>query len=394
MNLLAKTAALLLTGLALTGSGTAAGDWPQFQGDPGHSGWNRSEAALTAANVSGLRPIWSVQARGAIESSVSAAAGIVYFTTVTGDVFAVRADNGQKIWSTHVSGGIGWPAPPPAITGDRALVVAIGAADENSLFAYDAGSGQLLWSDTIGNLGGGQIGAPTLASGVVYTQRQPLLAIDAETGEELWGRQPECFVCSPAVAGNRLFTVGDTGLGDTVFQARRLSDGKLLWSRHRRHVSFSSPVLAGGRAFLPAVGGTSRYTYIHSLWAYSQSGRLLWHRGLGRSRNLIESFAAVAGGRVFYPCQNGRLYALRATNGKLLWSARIGQTGSSPTIAGGVVYVVAGKKVLAFEAASGKRLWSFSIGHSQATPVVSGGMLYVGNEAGTLSAFALPSSTG
>ena len=87
----------------------------------------------------------------------------------------------------------------------------------------------------------------------------------------------------------------------------------------------------------------------------------------------------------------GRVYALRASTGKRLWSRAIATSASSPAVAGGVVYVGAGLTVYAFDARTGKTLWRARTSSDPSDPAVFGGALYVGSGDGTLYAYRLPS---
>ena len=56
----------------------------------------------------------------------------------------------------------------------------------------------------------------------------------------------------------------------------------------------------------------------------------------------VDSSPAVAEGAVFVGSQNGKVYALDANTGAVLWSTLIGGSSSmeaSPAVAGGIVYV-------------------------------------------------------
>lgn len=76
----------------------------------------------------------------------------------------------------------------------------------------------------------------------------------------------------------------------------------------------------------------------------------------------IDSSPAVSadGTAVYVTCSNGVLYALRASNGDILWPLRLGfSISSSPAIGrDGIIYVAAGDRRLHAVSAAGKLLWS------------------------------------
>lgn len=85
---------------------------------------------------------------------------------------------------------------------------------------------------------------------------------------------------------------------------------------------------------------------------------------------------AVANGVVYFS-SGGKLYALNASTGALLWSAPYG--GSSPAVASGLVYVGSGKNVYALNASTGALLWTYPTVSGPSTPAVTSGVVYVGS---------------
>ena len=83
----------------------------------------------------------------------------------------------------------------------------------------------------------------------------------------------------------------------------------------------------------------------------------------------MDSSPAVAGGVVFVGSYDGKVYALNASTGALIWSYTTGASVfSSPAVAGGVVYVGSDdRKVYALNASTGayhmelhnRQLWCF-----------------------------------
>jgi outer membrane protein assembly factor BamB len=107
--------------------------------------------------------------------------------------------------------------------------------------------------------------------------------------------------------------------------------------------------------------------------------------------NIEFSSPAVANGVVYEGADDGKLYALDASTGSLLWSFPTGGfIWSSPAVAKGIVYVgSADGKVYALKASSGAMVWSFATsGLVIASPVVTNGTVYVGSDDGTVYALA------
>ncbi|MBV8817065.1 MAG: PQQ-binding-like beta-propeller repeat protein [Acidobacteriaceae bacterium] len=116
------TATLALA--AVTGS---ASDWLSERGDADSSGWQRHETAITSATVAGLKVIWKVQLTGSAWSSpvilgrlVShrGTVELVFVLCSSGDLFAVDGDFGKVFWKRRLEPfGTNPPTPvlaPPA----------------------------------------------------------------------------------------------------------------------------------------------------------------------------------------------------------------------------------------------------------------------------------------
>ncbi len=128
-------------------------------------------------------------------------------------------------------------------------------------------------------------------------------------------------------------------------------------------------------------------------------GRLAvrWQKALGGT---VYSTPVVAGDRIFVDGYYGKLYALRLSDGKKLWTSTVGTTSdSTPAVWSNLVITpgmdASGGFVAAYEVASGSRRWRTSLAVDQygfiTAPAVFGSTLYV--SAGT-SIYALSASSG
>src|SRR5438105_2751201 len=143
-----------------------------------------------------------------------------------------------------------------------------------------------------------------------------------------------------------------------------------VWSQHDVSVTTADGVAYAG-------------TYDNAVYALRISnGSVLWHTKIDGS---VEELPAAANGIVYvssYVGQNGPayLYALRASNGAVLWRYSNNNYIYSPTLDNGVVYVASqDDSVTALRASDGIQLWRFAtLGgpESQISPAVNG-VLYV-----------------
>ncbi|MCC5998532.1 MAG: PQQ-binding-like beta-propeller repeat protein, partial [Thermofilum sp.] len=160
-------------------------------------------------------------------------------------------------------------------------------------------------------------------------------------------------------------------------------NGKVLWSFSTDSPVVSSPAYSTNFYF----GSSNGVVY-----AVSKDGREVWHTRLGGS---IETTPAVAFGRVYVGAGDGSLYALNASNGKLLWKYTTGgPIVASPIVSlNGIVYVGSTDgRIYALDAKNGELVWSDNTGASiEVTPVLDNGMLFVCSSDGTIRAYGRPS---
>jgi outer membrane protein assembly factor BamB len=104
-------------------------------------------------------------------------------------------------------------------------------------------------------------------------------------------------------------------------------------------------------------------------------------------------------GDIAYAGADGTVYALRSTDGTLLWRSGIdGGVGDQPVVAGGVVYVTASTAITAtlyaLRAGDGAQLWHHtSNGPEISTPIVANGVVYVGTQVGEVLALRAGNGT-
>lgn len=132
----------------------------------------------------------------------------------------------------------------------------------------------------------------------------------------------------------------------------------------------------------------------------ADTGRLIWRTKLG---GMADMQPLVANGMVYAVANTGDsgnggksgLFALRASDGKLLWSYSFPYSYiSNPVLAEGGIYVVSQTDVVALRASDGKLLWHRDDGgvkEDYASPVVRDGVLYTSqienNNKGVVNAF-------
>ncbi len=185
-----------------TGAGS---DWPTNGG----ATWNQRYSTLDeidTSNVAQLKGVWrthlngsGVAAKYSGESQPIVQDGVIYITTGNDDVYAVSADTGKIVWehTSNISQKIstvccGWLNRGVAIGDGR---VYLGQLD-GKVVALDQDTGGEVWSRQLVQWQKGQTitGAPLFLDGKLYLgvvgadfgTRGFLEAIDAETGDSDW----------------------------------------------------------------------------------------------------------------------------------------------------------------------------------------------------------------
>ncbi len=219
---------------------------------------------------------------------------------------------------------------------------------------------------------------------------------------EVWGF-PACgdAVDPPAIANGiayfpALCRIGQQSFSLTLY-AVNARTGVLLWQSplgvsHLDCEGTFPPAVSNGVVYAGSCYGMSAID--------AMTGARLWQNtdvGIVLSSYLYDNGAAVANGMVYFASSEGKVYALNASTGVLVWTfSNTYGTYGSPAIANGVAYVVTGDSVVyALDAATGSVLWtsvrtpSTEIG---GPPSVADGVVYISGLFGGIT--ALDANTG
>ena len=146
---------------------------------------------------------------------------------------------------------------------------------------------------------------------------------------------------------------------------------KLLWTWEGGESFESSPVIAGGVAYIGAGNG--------DLVAIDMAtGKTKWKYKTGAE--LGESTPAVGGGAVFIGDLRGGFHAVDAATGRVLWTFKtLSEIKSSPVVVGDRVLVGSyDQNLYAIEIKTGKQLWKFeTAGPVHGTPGIANGVAFV-----------------
>jgi outer membrane protein assembly factor BamB len=229
-----------------------------------------------------------------VTGGVGADAYTVLLGTRDGVIHALRADDGEPLWTAQLSSEI---LSPPAVNRELVLVL----TSDGRLTALNRSDGARLWS---------------------YDTQVPVLTLRGGS--------------APLLSGG--FALGGFASGRLV--TLRASNGQVLWENavglpagrselERIADVDSTPLLKGGVVFAVSYQGAVKALRL-------QDGQALWERPLSSYGALAEGYGAV-----FVTDDAGSIFALDQNDGVVSWQqpglARRGVTG--PAVAGGNLLV-------------------------------------------------------
>ncbi|MEM7141510.1 MAG: PQQ-binding-like beta-propeller repeat protein [Actinomycetota bacterium] len=179
--------------------------WPMF-GRTIERDFVGCDTDLTVDNVTDLRPVWFVNTADVVSASPVVVDGRLYVGDWSGIFYALDAETGDEIWRSQLrvnpqqyGGQISASASFRATIDGEQVIVASG----DTVYALDPDDGSELWAHVVTDDAFGEVlGSPLVAGDTVFVGfdahgaafRSGVLAISADTGEEIWYFDPELGV--------------------------------------------------------------------------------------------------------------------------------------------------------------------------------------------------------
>jgi outer membrane protein assembly factor BamB len=244
-------------------------------------GQNHFVCAVIAATG---QTLWKTETRNALYSSPAVTSHAVYATSSESKVYGLELDTGRIRWKSDRligatnapavsgnlvivglftgvivaldsrTGSVVWQtAVDPYVETDPTIargLVLVGAG--STLHAFDARTGEDRWHVSIGSENSFMYSSPAVAHGVVYVtaSHDALVALDLDTGEELWRRVVGPFPTQASVANGVVYV----GEGQTLHAFDGITGEPLLdLEVPGAGLASDSPAVAQGMVF---VGGT------------------------------------------------------------------------------------------------------------------------------------------
>ncbi|MDY6771620.1 MAG: PQQ-binding-like beta-propeller repeat protein [Candidatus Nanohaloarchaea archaeon] len=247
------------------------------------------------------------------------------YTLAAGIVFALDANSGDTKWRKDVGHNVESPLSP--IMGNGFLFYGENAG--NQAVGFSISSQSVAWTYKTGY---------SVRSGAAYADGRVFMgsddgsmyAYDASSGDVLWSKGGGELRSKPAVKGS---TVYHGQWDPATIYARDVSGGSLKWSVGLSgKIERSSPYVGSSNVYVGTTAGT--------MYAISRSSQsVIWQFDAGSE---ITSSPTLADGKVVFGGSGGKVYAAWAANGTQAWSFQTSSTGTvtaSPAAASDTVYI-------------------------------------------------------
>jgi outer membrane protein assembly factor BamB len=296
------------------------------------------------------------------------------------------------VWSTSLGGGV---VSYPIIVGTRIFVVA-GGYQSSSLYALDAGTGHVLWSQSSPSGYGGWVGV-AYDNGVLFVvpyytpgfTKGEMFAFSAVDGHQLWSATlPVQYGYSSApTAVNGIVYTGGAGSGGTVYAVRE-SDGTLLWTQEVENGDNSAPAVTSDGVYVS-------YACPQSYKFNPTSGDLIWHFS-GQCEGGGGDSVAIYNGQVYVRdlVDNYQTDGITLNTSNGLYSGGFNSR-YSPTFWQGTAFYTEGGSLSAVDLSTSQTLWTATPGSDSysCAPIVVNGIVYAGTAAGNFYGYAAASGS-
>ena len=178
-------------------SESRSGQW-RIAGQNLSNSWSQpAERSISPANVNSLTQKWVFTTGGDVSATPTVDGNAVYFPDWGGNLFAVKKDSGQLIWSHKISDYDGVEGAisrvSPAVDGNQVIIGDIESSNKvhngANVIAVDRESGTLRWTTQVDPHPAAIItGSPVIFDGVVY--------IGVSSSEETLALDPTYPCCS------------------------------------------------------------------------------------------------------------------------------------------------------------------------------------------------------
>lgn len=259
----------------------------------------------------------------------------------------------KMLWSASVGKAEGY-SYSPAVDGGAVFA----ASTKGEISRIDSATGKQVWRVNAGEAISGGVGAGENLV-LVGTPKAMVLAYD-QNGKPLWKAKVSSEVLSAPRVSNGVVVVRS---GDSRIFGLSVVDGKRKWVYERATPSLSlrsnaGVTVADGVAYVGFAGGKM-------IALKADDGKLLWEASVALPKGVTEieriadiTSLPVVDGRVVYAVAfQGRVAAVDRTNGRVLWNRDISSYNGLSADDGKVFVTHSGGAVYSLDNSSGKSFW-------------------------------------
>lgn len=228
--------------------------------------------------------LWRRGVSGPMRAGPTVLGGRVFVVTIANSLHVLHVEDGRNLWShtgiAETAGLLGGASP--AVEGD----VVIAPFSSGEIFALRTDNGRVVWSETLSSLRRTDPvsslahvrGVPVIDRGAVFviSHSGRMMAVDLRSGSRIW-EQPIGGTQPPWVAGEFIYVLSITA--ELICLSRR--DGRVRWVKkiqryenekeRKGPLSWTGPVLAGDRLL---VAGSNREIWSFSPYTGESLGRI------------------------------------------------------------------------------------------------------------------------
>lgn len=354
-----------------------------------------SQHAVYALSGTDGKVLWNYASQVSLDNAPVLDNGVAYVGSNTG-LDALNTQDGKLLWSYQTTG---FAEVLGVVHG-----VVYGASDasgnaqgSSSIFALNASDGSVRWKyqspDLLSGgamLADGAIYATVLLNHSCHCSDTPdyHLALNASDGSVLWKTPQATDIYNVQMAANGL-VYGIDGMTDvfaSTLLVRKASDGSVVWQYPNASTSALVSIIGmdGNVIYVLSNDGdfsnfpTSGPNVVYALKA--SDGTVLWRSQIADTDATV---ATLLNKVVYLGSHDGAISALNAADGKLLWHAQVGQAatpnGSGTAIAvvvNGTVYLAFGQGFAALNASDGSLKWQYQASGVLSISAVANGVVY------------------
>jgi len=316
-------------------------DIPLYRTDQQWLGWGRTDDRRRVGPATGKpgKLLWTIDPKNNMEFPPTLAYGVLVYGSYHGFLVAHDQATRRELWKAYP----GTAARPSKF----ASQVAVSSWIENGVRVA-----RVFYTDLTG-----LVGCRDLFTGRLIWEKRSGKG-PGTSGKEV---KFKSFEASPLVHGESVYvcTRYDKRNGSRAgLWALDRRTGDVHWfmrlAKNTRTKIGSSPAYRNGRIYVATYDG---YVYAVRATDSAAKRKRYWRRYLGGQ---FYSTPAVTSSRIYIGNKsNGRMYCLNRTNGRLLWqTARLGTSvHGSPAVYGSKVFIGAGKRFYALRASNGSIVW-------------------------------------